>query len=215
MGPGGGSLEEMVRNARLLAIPFVVAGAGLTVMAAGYSAPFIASAATAAAARTAVLRQLGKRAWHGLGFLKRPIHTSMAWRAGSSTTHASSLFVRSLGWRKKGNMVLLGISAINPLENVNYLRQRDWTRLFINYHLPFIGVPIYNLSTGGDGPGGLPNFHRPPPSIEETGEILSKPHIVVEIPDSPRPSTSKKAGKRRMSCPPGYRWDGRRCVKKG
>jgi len=70
-------------------------------------------------------------------------------------------------------------------------------------------------SSGGGGPGELPNLHQPPPSIEETGEILSNPSIMGEVPSSPRRSTSKKAGKRRKSCPPGYRWNGRRCVKKG
>ncbi len=70
-------------------------------------------------------------------------------------------------------------------------------------------------SSGGGGPGEIPNLHRPPPSIEETGEILSNPGIMVEVPSSPRRSSSKKAGKRRKSCPPGYRWNGRRCVKKG
>ncbi len=87
--------------------------------------------------------------------------------------------------------------------------------------IPAIPVPFPYLdftkspSSGGGGPGEIPNLHRPPPSIEETGEILSNPPIAGEVPSSPRPSTSKKAGKRRKSCPPGYRWNGRRCVKKG
>jgi len=72
-----------------------------------------------------------------------------------------------------------------------------------------------DLSSGGGGPGESPISTDVPPSIEETGEILSNPSIVGEVPSSPRPSTSKKAGKRRESCPPGYRWNGRRCVKKG
>jgi len=61
-------------------------------------------------------------------------------------------------------------------------------------------------SSGGGGPGGIPNLHRPPPSIEETGEILSNPTMAGEVPSSP---------KRRKSCPPGYRWSKRldRCVK--
>jgi len=78
-------------------------------------------------------------------------------------------------------------------------------------YLDFTKTP----SSGGGGPGEIPNLHRPPPSIEETGEILSNPGIAGEVPSSPRPSTSKKAGTRRKSCPPGYRWNGRRCVKKG
>jgi len=70
-------------------------------------------------------------------------------------------------------------------------------------------------SSGGGGPGGIPNLHRPPLSMKETGEILSDPSLGREVPTSPRRPTSKKAGKRRKSCPPGYRWNGRRCVKKG
>jgi hypothetical protein len=82
--------------------------------------------------------------------------------------------------------------------------------------VPFPWFDIKAVSSGGGGgPPVIPNLHRPPPSIEETGEILSNPSIVVEVPSSPRRSTSKKAGKRRKSCPPGYRWNGRRCVKKG
>jgi len=72
-----------------------------------------------------------------------------------------------------------------------------------------------DLSSGGGGPGESPISTVVPPSIEETGEILSNPGIAGEVPSAPRPSTSKKAGKRRKSCPPGYRWDGRRCVRKG
>jgi len=49
-------------------------------------------------------------------------------------------------------------------------------------------------SSGGGGPGEIPNLHRPPPSIEETGEILSNPTLGLEVQSSPRPSTSKKAG---------------------
>ena len=70
-------------------------------------------------------------------------------------------------------------------------------------------------SSGGGGPGEIPNLHRPPPSIEETGEILSDPSIAGEVPSSPRRSTSKKSRKKkRKACPPGYRWSRRakRCL---
>ena len=52
---------------------------------------------------------------------------------------------------------------------------------------------------GGGGPAGIPNLHRPPPSIEETGEILSNPSIMGEITNS---STSK--GRSTGRCP--YHW---------
>jgi len=88
----------------------------------------------------------------------------------------------------------------------------------------FVSLQLMSLSSergltstppGGGGPGDSPISTVAPPSIEEIGEILSNPSIVGEVPSSPRRSTSKKAGKRRKSCPPGYRWNGRRCVKKG
>jgi len=56
---------------------------------------------------------------------------------------------------------------------------------------------------GGGGPSVIPNLRRPPPSIEETGEILSNPSIAGEVPSSPRRSTSKK---RRKRCPTGMVW---------
>lgn len=74
-------------------------------------------------------------------------------------------------------------------------------------------------SSGVGGPGEIPNLHRPPPSIEETGEILSNPPIVGEVPSSPRkPVRTRRAlGLPGQRCPPGYRWNPaqRRCVKKG
>jgi len=74
---------------------------------------------------------------------------------------------------------------------------------------------LSSQSSGGGGPGGLPNLHQPPPSIEEIGEMLSNPPMEGQKTGSPRTSSSKKSGKRRKSCPPGYRWNGRRCVRKG
>jgi len=69
--------------------------------------------------------------------------------------------------------------------------------------VPIIPVPFPYLdftksppSSGGGGPGELPTSTTPPPSIEETGEILSDPGHMVEVPSSPRRSTSKKAGNR-------------------
>jgi len=75
--------------------------------------------------------------------------------------------------------------------------------------IPAIPVPFPYLdfskspSSGVGGPGEIPNLRRPPPSIEETGEILSNPSIAGEVPSSPRRSTSKK-GRRR--CPKGSHW---------
>ncbi len=72
-------------------------------------------------------------------------------------------------------------------------------------------------SSGGGGPGESSISTVVPPSIEEIGEILSNPSIVVEGPSSPPPVREiwETAREGRKSCPPGYRWNGRRCVKKG
>ncbi len=85
--------------------------------------------------------------------------------------------------------------------------------------VPFPWFDIKAVSSGGGGgPPVIPNLHRPPPSIEETGEILSNPSIMVEVPSSPLPASAYddlKAGRAPKPCPPGYRWNGRRCVRKG
>jgi hypothetical protein len=108
-------------------------------------------------------------------------------------------------WARGGEMEL-GVSITG----------RPWTSPGGTLIVPFLWLDIQpSQSSGGGGPGGLPNLHQPPPSIEETGEILSNPPIAGEVPSSPRSSSSSKTGKRRKSCPPGYRWNGRRCVKKG
>ncbi len=98
--------------------------------------------------------------------------------------------------------------------DVQAFRDKKADQLMTHILIPVI-LRILPSSAGGGGPGEIPNLHRPPPSIEETGEILSNPGSLVEVPSSPRRSTSKKAGKR-PKCPPGYYWHkGRKkCVPK-
>jgi len=71
-------------------------------------------------------------------------------------------------------------------------------------------------SSGGGGPGESPISTVVPPSIEEAGEILSNPGMLVEVPSSPRPSTSKKGQKATKKCPKGHYWSKkhRRCLPK-
>jgi len=79
-------------------------------------------------------------------------------------------------------------------------------------------------SSGGGGPGEIPNLHRPPLSMKETGEILSNPGVVSDSskPEPARyalPVDSSKAFGKHNPCDKGYspkkikgRWY---CVKKG
>ena len=79
--------------------------------------------------------------------------------------------------------------------------------LFMTAGVPLIvAVPLPYLnftktpSSGVGGPGEIPNLHRPPLSMKETGEILSNPPTVGEVPSSPRPSSSKKGRKDHLIC---------------
>ncbi len=56
--------------------------------------------------------------------------------------------------------------------------------------------PGLSPSPGGGGPGHSPISTNTPPSLEEVGRMITS------------------GGRFRKSCPPGYRWDGRRCVRK-
>ncbi len=77
------------------------------------------------------------------------------------------------------------------------------TSLIVRTHHELFGIA--STPPGGGGPGDSPISTVVPPSIEETGEILSNPPIVGEVPSSPRRSTSKKAGKK-QKCPKGHHW---------
>ena len=82
------------------------------------------------------------------------------------------------------------------------------------------GLPL--ISSGGGGPGesststdvNLTSSAAGPPGLHQQGQPLS---VVV-----PAASISAHGGRRsgakarsRKRCPPGYRWNGRRCVRKG
>ena len=52
------------------------------------------------------------------------------------------------------------------------------------------------LSPGGGGPGQSLTSTNPPPTVEEVGRLVTS------------------GGRSRKRCPSGYRWNGRRCVRK-
>jgi hypothetical protein len=88
--------------------------------------------------------------------------------------------------------------------------------------VPFPWFDIKAVSSGGGGgPPVIPNLRRPPPTIEERGELSLHeqgldPLVWAGLIGAGLEYAKKsKKTKSRKSCPPGYRWNGRRCVKKG
>ena len=77
--------------------------------------------------------------------------------------------------------------------------------------LIFAGILGYGISSGpgGGGPGPSPISTTTPPSVEETGASLAQ----LGKPGGPA-SSSKRRGRPRRKCKPGYRWSRRlrRCV---
>ncbi len=61
-------------------------------------------------------------------------------------------------------------------------------------------------SAGGGGPGEIPNLHRPPPSIEEAGEILTSAGQIKPTWVPPSKTKSPSRFKKAKYCPPGYYW---------
>ena len=137
---------------------------------------------------------------------------------------------------------LVGVGKFLKAARVISAADAALVRLYQTGRIPFIGGSTYyppgwigpaltmmggtastwftpDSSSGGGGPGEIPNLHRPPPSIEEAGEILSNPPMVGQETSSPQSEFESllayTSGTSRKRCPPGYRWNGRRCVKKG
>ena len=81
--------------------------------------------------------------------------------------------------------------------------------------LPLIAAAALSSSSGGGGPGGVLTSAVPPsitsggapPSVEGLGLLVNSAHGGGRSPASRRPGA-----KPRNRCPPGFRWDGRRCV---
>ena len=156
-------------------------------------------------------------AWRLSGRLKRPINTMYA--EGFAFKEPSILAQRILSFRKKGNVLLLGYSALNPLENLHYARRGDWYRLIVNYHLPIIGVPIYSHLTSGSGaPTGRTPIRTTKPAKRAGTPLGRKPSW--KMPKGKRTgSTGKRKGRPgtryRSTCPPGHYWSKRykKCVR--
>ncbi len=178
--------------------------------------------------RAGAAKLAGNRLVRISGSLKRPINTMYA--TGFGFKGPSIMAQRILNLRKKGNVLLLGYSALNPLENFHYAKNRDWEKLIVNYHFPIVGVPIYSQLTGGSGaPAGRVPIRTEPPS-KRSGEHIprtwygKKPSTAGSSYNRSKPSDSRHRkgprparyrGRTRSQCPPGHYWSKRykKCVR--
>ncbi len=178
-------------------------------------------------------------------FLKRPFHEMSVgashWGVWGSRTPSivPSFLHRTLAVRKGIGIAGLGLSVIDPLENVRYIHKKDWERLAVNLRFPFVGIPIYNYLTGRSGSPPVVasptnqiishdvDRHRRTqsarnrqrasrPRREESGrtEFRKFPKINSAHGFRKPKAVSRRAGKR-ASCPPGYYWSWKKktCVK--
>ena len=75
--------------------------------------------------------------------------------------------------------------------------------------IPFL---FGSISPGGGGPGQSLISTATPPSVTEVGRMITQGGHPMK---GGRPDSSKASqGRSRKRCPPGYRWNGARCVRK-
>lgn len=183
--------------------------------------------------RAGASKLAGNRLWQLMGSAKRPVNTMYA--QGFGFRGPSKLAQQVLTARKKGNVLLLGYSLLNPLENLTYAQRRDWEKLIINYHLPIVGVPIWDQLTDSSGigaPAGRDPI-RTTTSSKKGGEHISRtwygktPSTAGSSYNRSRPSESKhrkgprparyrgRTDTRRSQCPPGhyYSYKLRKCIR--
>jgi len=156
----------------------------------GFGLARVAASRLFASRAGTVLRTAGsmKRPFHSLAIKRAPY--DLGWLGGPLSPRVSSALTRSMAARKKGNLALMSLSAVNPFENLLYASRKDWTRLFINYHVPFIGVPIYERITASKSPQGK--------LIASAGNIRTKiPKITPRLPGvgGPRSGTPASTAK--------------------
>lgn len=136
------------------------------------------------------------------GIIKRPIHSTLAWKSQWNQP-MGKILAKTLAGRKKWNQIALGYSLLHPLENLNYIRKKDWERLAVNTYLPIFGVPIYNhlLPVSGQPvvvqPSGPPRPIRNTP-IKSPGRISSNRGLATFDTDLLGVSSGKTPGRRRQ-----------------
>jgi hypothetical protein len=133
--------------------------------------------------------------WSGVRLVTRPIF----WAGVNVYEEAEDI----AAWRRGEDMSWQWDWKVRPITKIGPLI------IPAMYGIPMLPIPIPYLnftqtpSSGVGGPGEIPNLHRPPLSMQETGEILSNPPMAGGKTGSPRRSTSKK---RRKRCPTGMVW---------
>ncbi len=70
-----------------------------------------------------------------------------------------------------------------------------------------------DYSSGGGGPGESPTSTDSPPALHKQGQPV--PVVVPAASDSAHGGRRSGTKARSTRCPSGYRWNGRRCVRKG
>jgi hypothetical protein len=112
------------------------------------------------------------------GNIKRPVHSVLAMefpflhRAGSKV-----VLQQLLRARIRTNQLLFGIGMIHPLDTLNYVRKGEYGKAWANYHLPFLGVPLFeHLTERGSGApsGDIPTAPSPPPPSVSVGPVIQQ-----------------------------------------
>jgi len=150
------------------------------------------------------------------------------------TSLARGLAIRGISLVTKPTF-WVGVNAFSEAEDAAaYIRGEDMSWQLGHKWRPVVGphpmfgpvmVPLpfpyldftKSPSTGGGGPGELPNLHQSPPSIEETGKIISTPPMAGDVPSSPAPKyvTPYFRDGKPTRCPPGYHLTKKRYRKGG
>ncbi len=91
--------------------------------------------------------------------------------------------------------------------------QQRWSRIKTGITVAGLLMPGYHrnpFSSGGGGPGESPASTE---GIHKQGQPV--PVVVPAASDSAHGGRRSGAKARSTRCPPGYRWNGKRCVRKG
>lgn len=199
-------------RARSNALPILIGGmvAGGIVAAAGTlairavigSAPLIATGTAGnftvqQAARTGTFR----KAWTAKTWITRPVGNILKHPVYSPLSTAGQR-VAAHAYRAKSmyGWGMLGMSLLNPLENVNYARKGQWEMLAINVMAPLIGIPIYEeYQKGRHTPSTSPIV--PPERRESSPKTGTLPKRFRSYERKSPRTSSKSGGKSRSKSP--------------